>query len=149
MQRLKINSSHVAALLLSVLLVFSHWREDALQTLTWDAFGYYIYLPTTLIQGDPTIQDPQPIRDLTDKYKLPVATIYYQPLENGRHVMKYSMGMAVLYSPGLSGGAWHRQGHGPACRRPESALPIRRAVLEHVDRAGGPVGAAAGAGQAL
>lgn len=99
MQRLKINSSHVAALLLSVLLVFSHWREDALQTLTWDAFGYYIYLPATLIQGDPTIQDPQPIRDLTDKYQLPVATIYYQPLENGRHVMKYSMGMAVLYSP--------------------------------------------------
>lgn len=98
-QRPRLNSSHLTAFLVSLLLVYSHWREDGLQTLTWDAFGYYLYLPATVIHGDPTIQDAQPINDLAKKYRVPVAEIYYPKLENGRHVMKYSMGLAVLYSP--------------------------------------------------
>jgi hypothetical protein len=66
-------------------------------TLAWDVSGYYLYLPATFIY-----------HDLDDLKFLPGIVEQYQPSHtaeqaflsgNGKMVMKYSVGMAVLYSP--------------------------------------------------
>jgi hypothetical protein len=95
----RLHSSHFAALLVSLLLAYSHWQTDALQTITWDPFGYYIYLPAAVIQDDLMITDTKPMEAIATQYQLLGPEYYYQKMENGRHVMKYTMGMAVLYSP--------------------------------------------------
>lgn len=67
--------------------------------LSWDVYGYYLYLPTTLIYHDLGLENKQLILDLMEQYNS--SGTFYQAhwSEYGNHVMKYSMGMAVLYLP--------------------------------------------------
>jgi hypothetical protein len=99
MQLRKLNISHLAALLLTAAISFFHWQEDPRQTITWDAFGYYLYLPQTFIHGDLRMRDDKPVVALWEKYKVSSSLYYYHDLENGNHALKYTMGMAILYSP--------------------------------------------------
>lgn len=67
--------------------------------LTWDVFGYYLYLPSHFIYSDLALHNPEWINHLLDTYE-PTSTLYQAiQLENGNWVMKYSMGMSILYAP--------------------------------------------------
>lgn len=66
-------------------------------TLSWDVFGYYLYLPSYFIYDD--LGGLGFIEEVFDKYH-PAADFHAavkQP--NGNYVMKYPMGMSVIYSP--------------------------------------------------
>lgn len=69
------------------------------QVLTWDVFGYYLYLPATFIHDDPELQDRAWLDEVMTTYE-PSSTLY-QLVDGpeGRRVIKYSSGMAVLYAP--------------------------------------------------
>lgn len=69
------------------------------QVLTWDVFGYYLYLPATFIHDDPALEDRAWLDEVMAKYE-PSSTLY-QIVDGpeGRRVIKYSSGMAVLYAP--------------------------------------------------
>ncbi|MBS1582202.1 MAG: glycosyltransferase family 39 protein, partial [Bacteroidetes bacterium] len=69
------------------------------QVLTWDVFGYYLYLPATVIHHDTGLRDPAWLDAVMTTYE-PSATLY-QLVDGteGRRVIKYSAGMAVLYAP--------------------------------------------------
>jgi len=71
------------------------------QVLTWDVFGYYLYLPAAFIHDDVTLKDRAWLDEVTRAYT-PSATLY-QLVDgpDGAHVIKYSSGMAVLYAPGF------------------------------------------------
>ncbi len=73
--------------------------------ISWDIFGYYLYLPFTFIYHDPGLRDFSVLQSLMDQYQN--TTWFYQaiPQEGGHWVMKYPMGMAVLYFP------WFVMGH--------------------------------------
>jgi len=64
-------------------------------------FGYYLYLPFTFIYNDLGLQHKEILDQLISQYNL--TSGFYQatisPVNNW--VMKYSMGMAVYYSPGF------------------------------------------------
>jgi len=61
--------------------------------LTWDVFGYYLYLPSYFIHHDIALQQQEWLTHLLDKYE-PTSTLYQAiQIENGNWVMKYSMGM--------------------------------------------------------
>ena len=67
--------------------------------IAWDAFGYYLYLPFSFIYDDIELKNQQRVLDIINTYHN-TATFYQTlQLENGIHIMKYSMGMAVLYAP--------------------------------------------------
>lgn len=69
--------------------------------LSWDVFGYYLYLPATFIYGDPLITDMSWLTSLFETYS-PSSTLYQiWTVEPGTHLIKYSMGMALLYLPGF------------------------------------------------
>lgn len=75
-------------------------RLDQKYTLSWDVFGYYLYLPSTFIYHDVGIEDKAWIDQIVDTYE-PSSTLYqlhYQG-ETNRYTNQYTMGMAMLYLP--------------------------------------------------
>jgi len=69
--------------------------------ISWDTFGYYLYLPLTFIYHDLGIQHKEVIDHIFALYD--PSTTFYQAthIPGGNWMMKYSMGMAVLYAPGF------------------------------------------------
>lgn len=68
-------------------------------TLGWDIFGYYLYLPALFIYDDVGLQDKDWIDEIKTTYE-PSNTLYQlfeQP--NGNSVIQYSSGQAFLYFP--------------------------------------------------
>jgi len=73
--------------------------HDVLAILSWDVFGYYLYLPAFFIHHDLGIRDFTWVQQILDTYHPTVG--FYQAYAGpaGAYVMKYPMGMAILYSP--------------------------------------------------
>lgn len=97
-RRGKFLSGFVVVLLSVGLLTF---RSISLPTkaLTWDVFGYYLYLPATFIYDDPGLADAGWLDNIMDEYR-PSATLYQ--LVNGtdgKRVIKYTSGLALLWVP--------------------------------------------------
>ncbi len=69
------------------------------QVLTWDVFGYYLYLPATFIHDDIGLKDDTWLDEVMTTHP-PSATLY-QVVDgaDGNRVIKYSSGMALLYAP--------------------------------------------------
>jgi len=67
--------------------------------LSYDVFGYYLYLPMGFNYNDLTIHNYSAIDTILNTYHS--SDTFYQAykLENGNWVMKYSMGMSVMYAP--------------------------------------------------
>jgi hypothetical protein len=91
--------SYYVALALTTLLVVSRVITPARNVLSWDVMGYYMYLPATFIYDDLTVQNKQWVDDIIEKYK-PTATFYQavkQP--DGRWVLRYTSGLALINAP--------------------------------------------------
>jgi hypothetical protein len=89
---------HLILLLGLVLVVFRFFFEP-LNILTWDVFGYYLYLPAKYIYHDLSLSNQEWLTNLISAYD-PTATLYQAiELDNGNWVMKYTMGLSILYSP--------------------------------------------------
>ena len=89
---------HLLFFLCCVLLLF-RFTIPPTNMLTWDVFGYYLYLPSYFIHHDIALQHQEWLTHLLDKYE-PTSTLYQAiQIENGNWVMKYSMGMSFLYAP--------------------------------------------------
>ncbi|MFN3875124.1 MAG: hypothetical protein ACK4L7_04340, partial [Flavobacteriales bacterium] len=69
------------------------------RALTWDVFGYYLYLPAVVIHDDPALRDRAWLDAVMAQYD-PSATLY-QLVDgpDGARVIKYSSGMALAYAP--------------------------------------------------
>lgn len=68
-------------------------------TISWDAFGYHLYLPYSFIYNDLSFSDLSHVQSLADQYQS-TDTLYQLTLaENGNHVIKYPIGVAILMSP--------------------------------------------------
>lgn len=83
-------------LLLIGYLVFS---EIPVNVLSYDILGYYLYLPASFKYHDLYLTNFEHLKEILTNYN--TADGFYQAfkLENGNWVMKYPMGMAILYSP--------------------------------------------------
>lgn len=68
-------------------------------TLGWDIFGYYLYLPATFIYDDIAVEREDWLMQIQETYE-PSSTFYQlhdQP--NGKKVIQYTSGQAILYLP--------------------------------------------------
>lgn len=88
-----------AVLLCGATLLVLRSSAPPRQALTWDVFGYYLYLPATFIHHDIALEDHAWLDEVMTRYE-PSATLY-QLVDgpDGKRVIKYSAGMAVLYAP--------------------------------------------------
>ncbi|MFZ4772263.1 MAG: hypothetical protein ACOYLO_18910, partial [Ferruginibacter sp.] len=93
------NLSAILSILLIAGIVFFRFVYPPVNILSWDVFGYYLYLPATFIYHDLRLTDISWVNQLIDQYQ--ATSTFYQAtaLPSGGWVMKYSMGMAVLNAP--------------------------------------------------
>ena len=86
---------YASAIILVALVIFA----PVANVLSWDVFGYYLYLPFTFHYNDLTLHNQDAVQHIINTYHN--TDTFYQALklDNGNWVMKYSVGMAVMYSP--------------------------------------------------
>ena len=91
--------SLVTLVLLCALLLALRTTQTAKHALTWDVFGYYLYLPATFIHDDVALRDHAWLDEVMVKHD-PSSTLY-QLVDgpDGTRVIKYSSGMALAYAP--------------------------------------------------
>lgn len=93
------NKYPFVVLLFAIVLCYFNFMKPPVDALSWDVFGYYLYLPAKFIYHDLAVHDRTWLDALLVKYN-PTGTLYQaSPLENGNYVFKYSMGCAVMYAP--------------------------------------------------
>lgn len=82
-----------------LLIVFSaHIIKPRDRVLTWDVFGYYLYLPAQFIHHDPYLEDGNWIQSVFETYN-PSSTFYQVSQSEKHRVIKYTSGVAILVSP--------------------------------------------------
>lgn len=81
-----------AFLLLRVILGFHN-------ILSWDTFGYYLYLPALFIHQDIGLKDFQWIQQVMDTYQTTGSFYQAYPGIEGMLVIKYPLGWAIAFSP--------------------------------------------------
>jgi len=69
------------------------------QFISWDIFGYYLYLPATFIYHDPGLHDLSPVHHVLEVYQSTPTLYQVAEVESGNHIIMYSMGMAMVYLP--------------------------------------------------
>lgn len=74
-------------------LNLSKYKND--NVVKWDVIGYYSYLPATFIEKDVTLKFITPY-NITQNSGIKYG---YVDDKKGNHIIKYTMGMSVLYSP--------------------------------------------------
>jgi len=95
--------STLAIFLLIILAIgfrinYSVFQEKSLQVTTWDALGYYQYLPAVFIYNDVSKLDW--FEKIEKKYNLSGGYIYQNTeLDNGNRVGKYFCGVAIMETP--------------------------------------------------
>lgn len=100
------KGSLAVALFLSLYVVLLNCVFPPKHIMSWDVFGYYLYLPQAVIAKDLQLKDTSFADSLRTGIDASGSLYQAQRQENGNHVMKYSMGMAVLYAPGFFVGHW-------------------------------------------
>jgi hypothetical protein len=88
-----------ATCLLVLLICYNNLSRMPNNIISWDVYGYYLYLPQTFIQDDLALQDVESTMALMKQYNSSATFYQAERLPNGNQVMKYTMGMAVAYSP--------------------------------------------------
>lgn len=98
MRYLSLGVIVLTAIILGVLrLIYFNCESLGQNVITWDAFGYYLYLPGQFIYHDLTKLEWLP--GIVEQYR-PTGTLYQViALENGNFAMKYLMGLSILYTP--------------------------------------------------
>ena len=91
----------IVASLVLVLLTFVYypkWKKDRTEaTISWDVSGYYFYLPSIFIYKD--LKKVGFKQKIQDQYSPASSAYQTYTYANGNEVMKYSSGMALIYSP--------------------------------------------------
>lgn len=89
----------VALLAYANLSFYPKWKKGGTEAaLSWDVCGYYYYLPAVFIYKD--VKKVAFHTELDKKYDYQAGDFYAAlPSESGNLVMKYSVGMAIMYAP--------------------------------------------------
>lgn len=93
----KLSFSAIA--LISLCIVFFNLYSFPHNILSWDVFGYYLYLPMTFIYHNGGLQDMDIVHRMLEQYHGSSSLYQAYSTSTGYGVIRYSMGMAVLYAP--------------------------------------------------
>ncbi len=87
------------SLLLIAGIVYFRFVYPPVNILSWDVFGYYLYLPATFIYHDLRLTDISWVHRIMEQYQVTSTLYQANAMPAGGWVMKYSMGMALLNAP--------------------------------------------------
>ena len=99
MPRVKNPLTFFTALFLFAVIALIRFYHPIQNIISWDTFGYYLYLPANFIYHDPGLRDLSWVNHLIDTYH-PTSSLYQlYSGTNGALVIKYPAGFALMYSP--------------------------------------------------
>ncbi len=89
------------ASIILVSLSYPKWQQKGTEaTISWDVDGYYSYLPSFLIYQDPSeMKYYEEIQKTYQPTGESIMSFFHH--ESGNTIMKYSMGMSIMYLPGF------------------------------------------------
>lgn len=93
------TSARVAWGIVLFLVIYQLFYGFSPTMISWDTYGYYLYLPQTILHGDLGINDYAPIEAALNG---PVVSgTFYQAAKSdiGLWVIKYPIGLAIFYLP--------------------------------------------------
>ena len=91
-------------LLLLIINISARLTYPPKNPIIWDNFGYYLYLPSAFIYNDLGLKNIEVIEGIIEKYSSTETFYQATKIENGNWIMKYSMGMAIFYTPSFFAG---------------------------------------------
>ena len=81
--------------LFSIVGISKKWQNP----LSWDAFGYHLYLPAAFLWDDVQLKDFSKVEQINSQYQS-TGTLYQgEKTENGSWMIKYTIGLAVMEAP--------------------------------------------------
>ena len=84
---------------IALIILFFRFFFPHNNPISYDVFGYYLYLPFTFIYHDLGLTNIEQVHQIMDVYN-PSGSFYQATAgPSGFWIMKYSMGMAILYAP--------------------------------------------------
>lgn len=93
------NKLNLTVVLLCLLLAVLRFINLPVEILSWDVFGYYLYLPATFIHQDSALQNTAWLDELMRLYE-PSGTLYQlYAMPAGKMLIKYTSGIAMLTLP--------------------------------------------------
>lgn len=85
--------------MITVFIVVNNFLIYPTNTIAYDVFGYYLYLPLAfLFEGD-SQEAIQYLNEIRETYSSSETFYQIQTLPNGEFVMKYTSGWAICYAP--------------------------------------------------
>jgi len=93
------NLSKLIAVLTGFIYVYLNVAYHPANVLSWDVFGYYLYLPLTFIYHDLGMENVSVIQDIISQYGNTGTLYQASQMPAGNWVLKYSMGLSILYLP--------------------------------------------------
>ena len=96
---MKLSLTKVTAFVLSAIVIWLNFQYIPHCILSWDVFGYYLYLPATFIYNDLGIKDLTALDLANAKYNMTPYYYQFTTTATGAHANIYQLGMAMLYLP--------------------------------------------------
>lgn len=99
MKKINYPFINIALFLVIVFVISSNFVFYPRNILSWDIFGYYLYLPFQFIYHDLGLKDIGVLQEIVQKYHNTDTLYQIMNMPDGGAVLKYSMGMSVFYAP--------------------------------------------------
>jgi hypothetical protein len=96
---MKNQAVKLAIIAIAIFVIINNLIFSPGNILSWDVFGYYLYLPLKFIYHDLGLKDISIIHTIIDKYHSTATFYQAMQLPDGTYVMKYSMGLSFFYAP--------------------------------------------------
>ena len=96
---MKNKKSFFTLILLFIVIVLVRLNAVSENELTWDVFGYYLYLPATFIHHDFMLTDISWIHDVMKTHEISGTLYQLSRGPDGNTMYFFLMGMSILYSP--------------------------------------------------
>ncbi|MEX2485720.1 MAG: glycosyltransferase family 39 protein [Brumimicrobium sp.] len=93
------DPARLVVLLILVFIVVNNIYFYPTNTISYDVFGYYMYLPLTFIVDGSSNEEFEFLKGIISTYNNSDTLYQIQPLANGDFVLKYTSGWAVCYAP--------------------------------------------------
>ena len=91
--------SLITLIILGLAVIGERARIPTDDTLSWDVFGYYLYLPSFFIYDDLALEKMDVYKGLVDKYENTGSLYQITSNDQGDNVLRYPIGWALLYFP--------------------------------------------------
>ncbi|MFI5148471.1 MAG: hypothetical protein ACHQRM_01980 [Bacteroidia bacterium] len=95
--------SFITAILVCSILIWgkcnNNFKDKVSLAITWDIYGYYLYLPSVFIYHDPDLENKVWLDKIQSQYPSSSYIYQYSLTKVNRRVNTYPMGLAIFYTP--------------------------------------------------